>query len=193
MPKRDRVAVNQELSQILAGSDASDLLGSVIRSDRRRSGRALPDIAEQDTMTGHAVSGQYDKQTSTQPDHKSRGQAGKSVSPVAVGQADTTAEHLREGTAKQEARGQPEGRAGDRLDGRVAEARRMAESPTTTVTLRIPRELNDWLDEYIHRAWPERVRKQDLVSEGLRLVFARRGRPGEPVLPTTLLPEEESP
>lgn len=69
----------------------------------------------------------------------------------------------------------------------------MAESPTTTVTLRIPRELNDWLDEYIHRAWPEKVRKQDLVSEGLRLAFARRGRPGEPILPTTLLAEEESP
>jgi hypothetical protein len=193
MPKRDRAAVNQELSQILAGSDAPDLLGNIIRSDRRRSGRELPDTAEQDTMTGHAVSGQYDKQASTQPDHKSSGQAGKSASPVAVGQADTAAEHLREGTAKQEARGQPKGRAGDPLNGRVAEAKRMAESPTTTVTLRIPKELNDWLDEYIHRSWPERVRKQDLVSEGLRLVFARRGRPGEPILPTTLLPEEESP
>jgi hypothetical protein len=68
----------------------------------------------------------------------------------------------------------------------------MAASPTTTVTLRIPRELNDWLDEYIHRAWPQKVRKQDLVGEALRLAFARRGRPGEPVLPTPLLPEEGS-
>jgi hypothetical protein len=193
MPKRDRAAVNQELSQILAGSDASDLLGSVIRSDRRRSGRALPDIAEQDTMTGHAVSKQYDKQASTQPDHKSSGQAGKSASPVAVGQADTAADLPGAGARKQEGSGQQEGGAGDLLEGRAAEARRMAESPTTTVTLRIPRELNDWLDEYIHRAWPKKVRKQDLVGEGLRLVFARRGRPGEPILPTPLLPEEESP
>ena len=193
MPKRDRAAVNQELSQILAGSDAPDLLGNIIRSDRRRSGRELPDTAEQDTMTGNAVSGQDDNQTSTQADHRTSGPACKPASPVAVGQADTAAEHLREGTAKQETRGQPEGRVGDLLDGRVTEARCMAESPTTTVTLRIPRELNDWLDEYIHRAWPEKVRKQDLVSEGLRLVFARRGRPGEPILPTTLLPEEESP
>jgi hypothetical protein len=76
------------------------------------------------------------------------------------------------------------------MEGRIAEALRMADSPTTTVTLRIPRELNDWLDEYIHRAWPEKVRKQDLVSEGLRIVFARRGRAGEPILPTPLLPEE---
>ena len=73
---------------------------------------------------------------------------------------------------------------------RLAEGKRMAESTTTTVTLRLPQELNDWLDEYVHRAWPERVRKQELVIEGLRMLFARRGRPGEPVLPTGLLPEE---
>jgi hypothetical protein len=64
----------------------------------------------------------------------------------------------------------------------------LAESPTTTVTLRIPRALNDWLDEYVHRAWPERVRKQELVIEGLRLLFARRGRAGEPLVDTSLLP-----
>ena len=66
----------------------------------------------------------------------------------------------------------------------------MVQSATTTVTLRLPRELNDWLDEYVHRAWPERVRKQELVIEGLRMLLARRGRPGEPILPTELLPEE---
>ena len=64
----------------------------------------------------------------------------------------------------------------------------MAGSPTATVTLRLPREFNAWLDEYIHRAWPQRVHKQALVTEALQLLFARRGRPGEPVLPTELLP-----
>jgi hypothetical protein len=68
----------------------------------------------------------------------------------------------------------------------------MSGSPTVTVTLRLPRDLNDWLDEYVHHSWPERVRKQELVGEALRLAFARRGRPGEPVLPTPLLPEEAS-
>ena len=63
----------------------------------------------------------------------------------------------------------------------------MAGSPTATVTLRLPRELNAWLDEYIHRAWPERVHKQALVTEALQLLFARRGRPGEPLLETELL------
>jgi len=77
----------------------------------------------------------------------------------------------------------------DILATRLAEAKRMAESPTTTVTLRVPQELNGWLDEYVHRAWPERVRKQELVAEALRMLFVRRGRPGEAVVTTELLPE----
>lgn len=77
------------------------------------------------------------------------------------------------------------------VSGRAAESRRMSDSPTVTVTFRLPREMNDWLDEYVHRSWPERVRKQELVAEALRLLFARRGRAGEPVVPTDLLPEGE--
>jgi hypothetical protein len=177
------------MSQILGGSDATDLLGSVIRSDRRKAGRTVP-AGDDDTMTSQPVIGQYDKQASTQPDQQTSGEAGKPADPDAIGQADAATEHPGQGTAKREGRRQHGGGAADLLEGRAAEARRMAGSPTTTVTLRIPRELNDWLDEYIHRAWPEKVRKQDLVSEGLRLVFARRGRPGEPILPTALLPEE---
>jgi hypothetical protein len=107
------------------------------------------------------------------------------ASPIATGQADNVVieSPRREGRRKQERR------ADNLLESRVSEAKQMAESSTTTVTLRIPRELNDWLDEYVHRAWPERVRKQELVIEGLRLLFARRGRPGEPILETGLLPE----
>lgn len=82
-------------------------------------------------------------------------------------------------------------RVGELALDRAAEASRMSGSPTVTVTLRLPRELNDWLDEYAHRSWPERVRKQVLVAEALRLLFARRGRAGEPVVPCDLLPEGE--
>jgi len=170
MPKRDRADVSQGLSQILGGSDATDLLGSVIQSDRRRTGRAAEEDSlgatsevrtsePPDTMTSHTVSVQYDSKTISQSDHRTSGR------------------NLEQDT-------------GDLLNRRVAEAKLMAEGDTMTVTLRIPRELNEWLDEYIHRAWPQKVRKQDLVTEGLRLVFARRGRPGEPILHTALLPEE---
>jgi hypothetical protein len=58
-----------------------------------------------------------------------------------------------------------------------------------TVTLRIPQDFNVWLDEYVHRAWPQRIRKQELVVEALRMLFARRGRPGEWIAPTDLLPD----
>jgi hypothetical protein len=190
MPKRDRVAVDQELSQMLGGSDATDLLGNVIRSDRRKAGREVPAAAEQDTMTSHAVIGQYDKQAGTQTNHKTSGQTSKPASQIALGQAHSAAERSGTGAARRERGRQNEDGTDGLLECRAAEARRMAESATTTVTLRIPRELNNWLDEYIHRAWPEKVRKQDLVIEGLRLVFARRGRPGEPILPIALLPEE---
>jgi len=58
---------------------------------------------------------------------------------------------------------------------------------TMTVTLRIPQPMNDWLDDYVHQSWPERVRKQELVIEALRMLMVRRGQAGEEVLPTELL------
>lgn len=190
MPKGTRTALDLELTHILGGPAATDLLGSVIVSDRRRAGRTPPAPARHDTMTRHAVSGQYDSEASTQPDRRTDRLPSGRVRTAAPEQADTAAERPEVAAPRRaDGRGHERGTRG-LLTGRVAEAGRMAASPTTTVTLRIPRELNDWLDEYIHRAWPERVRKQDLVSEGLRLAFARRGRPGEPVLPTPLLPDE---
>jgi hypothetical protein len=87
MPKRDREAVNQGLSQILDGSETGDLLGNVIRNDRQRAGRPLSQTAEQtssevlteqanvasdDTMTGNTVIGQYDNMTNKQADNTNR-------------------------------------------------------------------------------------------------------------------------
>lgn len=65
---------------------------------------------------------------------------------------------------------------------RMAAADEMAKSPTMTVTLRIPAAFNEWLDAYRHLSYPERVVKQELVVEGLRMAYLRRGRPGEQVL-----------
>ncbi len=61
---------------------------------------------------------------------------------------------------------------------RLQEADRKSKSKTTTVTLRIPTELNDWLDEYRHLSYPQRIEKQALVIEGLRLLYMARGQPG---------------
>jgi hypothetical protein len=138
-------------------------------------------------MTSHTVIRQYDNKTGTQSDLTTIGQAGQQASPVTLRQADTTKEVPAVGAWS------PQNSTNhDLLAQRLVEAKRMAESATTTVTLRLPQELNDWLDEYIHRAWPEKVRKQELVIEGLCMLFARRGRPGEPIVPTGLLPEQSS-
>lgn len=72
---------------------------------------------------------------------------------------------------------------------RVAAAEELAETPTMTVTLRIPQGFNEWLDEYIHRSWPQKIRKQELVVEALRLLYARRGKAGEALIETALLGE----
>lgn len=61
---------------------------------------------------------------------------------------------------------------------RQREAEEKAKSQTTTVTLRIPTELNDWLDEYRHLSYPQRIEKQALVVEALRLLYMARGKPG---------------
>ncbi len=74
---------------------------------------------------------------------------------------------------------------------RIEEASKLAKSPTKTVTLRLPVELTEWLDDYVHGTWREGSRKQKLVTEALRMLYARRGKPGEPALLTDLLPEEE--
>lgn len=200
--------MNQGLSEIFGGSETADLLGSVIRSDRQRTGRSPspfkdspepgPPAAERspepyDVMTGRKVIKEYDSNTIGQAGSKADKQTDNTASPVtspiAVGEADKLPEAGDAEPPKGEPRRRAKREASELLLRRVSEATRMAESPTTTVTLRLPHELNDWLDEYVHRAWPERVRKQELVIEALRILFARRGRPGEPVLETELIPE----
>jgi hypothetical protein len=144
-------------------------------------------------MTRHAVIGEYDNPTGGQADNGATKQRHRPTSPEVMGQADNPHDLPDETPPRREARKKPASprEPAGLLARRVAEGRLMAESPTTTVTLRLPRDLNAWLDEYIHRAWPERVHKQDLVIEALRILFARRGRPGEQVLETELFPGHE--
>jgi hypothetical protein len=75
------------------------------------------------------------------------------------------------------------------LERRLAVVEELAMTPTTTVTLRLPTGLNQWLDGYLHGIWPSKLRKQALVVEALRMLVARRGGPGEEVLLTDLLAE----
>jgi hypothetical protein len=189
MPKRERTAISEELNQILDRSAETDLLGNVIRSDRHRAGRALP--ADQDTLPSHAVLGPYDKHTSTQALQRTGSQTEKHADSAALLPADCLKQPaaIRARSPRVRRNTNPHG---EMLTARLAEAARMAEGISTTLTLRIPKDFSDWLDEYVHRAWPEKVLKQQLVIEGLRMLFVRRGRPGEPILPTQLLADDST-
>lgn len=172
MANKDRAAVE---------SGISDILGNVIQSDRSRSGRGEEQPVpspQNDIMTspsiiseeGNNTVAHYDNNTLTQPD--------------SVTEKPQSSSRKRQ--PKQESKdGRP------LLERRIEEAQDLAETSTTTVTLRIPHGLNDWLDEYVHGSWPEKIKKQQLVIEALQLLFARRGKPKEEILPTELLPENE--
>jgi hypothetical protein len=137
-------------------------------------------------MTSQPVIRQPDNGTDRQPGNQADGRPDR----PATGQPDRRTHEqvrpVRQGGIRKPGRGEV-------VRVRLAEAARLAQGPTTTVTLRVPRGMNDWLDEYVHRSWPAKVLKQDLVAEALTLLFARRGRAGEPVLHTDLLPNEGEP
>jgi len=177
---KDRAAVESGLS---------DILGNVIQSDRRRAGRgeeAPPPSAHQDSMTSPIVLKEADNKTITQYDNNTVRQPNNSASPSSEAGIETAAASEKQRPTKREPKDER-----PLLQRRIAEAEALASSPTTTVTLRIPLALNDWLDEYVHGSWPEKVKKQQLVTEALQLLFARRGKPKEAILPTELLPNDE--
>ena len=185
---------NRDRADVQSGLD--DLLGSVIKSDQRTAGRArtAPDIGveekpsplDYDSMTSHTVitdtgvtaARNYDNKTNKQADNDADtptlscdSDALTAIAPKRRGPKSITPGHSQ-------------------IEKRREEAATMAEATTMTVTLRIPAALNEWLDEYVHRSWPTKVKKQELVIEALQLLFVRRGRPGEDILETELLPEK---
>lgn len=158
----------------LLGSSGLDLVGQVIASDRKRSGRGDEAPKEYDNKTSHNVISEYDNKT---------------IPPEISEEGHKVIKQERK-APPQSSQKEPKAAGKSTLETRIADARKMANSPTTTVTLRIPQEMNDWLDTYVHGAWPEKIKKQELVVEGLKLLIARRGRPKEEILSTELLPED---
>lgn len=182
MAKKDREQTKKGMDDLFAAS-GSDLVSEVIAGDRLRSGRSrIEEVENYDNMTSHNVIKQYGNKTS-QP---VRGQASRAESPPAGKQTKALPKTAKTAAAPRSKPGQDA-----TLVSRVETATKMAHSPTMTVTLRLPREMNDWLDAYVHGAWPVRIKKQELVVEGLRLLIARRGNPQEEFIETDLLPEEE--
>ena len=150
---------SKERAAVETGLD--DILGNVIKRDRAQAGR-------RDTPESINTSVTVLDNT----ENKTNVQSGNNTVTQVI---------------KQERRKKaPEGRS--LLERRVEEAKALSETATTTMTLRIPAGLNEWLDEYVHGSWPEKIKKQQLVTEALLLLYARRGKPKEEILPTEFLP-----
>ena len=183
----------------LVANGIDDLLGGVLQNDRRRHGRTSPEVGpsaspsndaveaiqpseSDDSNTSHKVIKQYDKQTDKQADLQTIGQADNAVLLLSDQKVSSTEDKPAIRKSSSEAL----------LKERSREAQQMAKSRTMTVTLRIPEELNAWLDEYVHLSFPERIKKQELVTEALQLIYARRGKAKEKVLETPLLPPQKA-
>lgn len=176
MAKRDREETKKGMNELLA-STGTDLVSDVIAGDRRRAGRGERKEKDYDTMTENNTIVPYDNKT---------------VKQVRSEESSKAIKQKKTSRAPNKGHSSPGSKPAlpAVLAARIADATRMAESPTMTVTLRIPQEMNDWLDGYVHGAWPLKVKKQELVVEGLRLLIARRGKPGEEKIRTELLPDE---
>lgn len=192
MARRERDAVRDGLAQLFG--DSPDLLAGVIWSDRVRAGRdgqtpayagteptehGEPPVHGDTHTAASPVRLDYDKQTDKHTDLPTTAHTDSPTHTPACNQAHASVKRKR----PQE----PNRLRAERL----AEADRLAAGPTLTVTLRLPQAFNAWLDEYVHRSWPVRIRKQELLGEALRLLFVHRGRAGEPLLLTDWLDSKE--
>ncbi len=167
-----------------------------------------------DTHSDIMTNGQVDEDQNLRTDQTSRNNALSGTAPPSRTDFPSRTESARAGTAPQalaapsRRKSRPASttplaahsdpllvRVEERVEGtverRVGEAEALSETPTMTVTLRIPQGFNEWLDGYVHGSWPQRIRKQELVVEALRLIYARRGKAGEEIIATPLLGEDE--
>ena len=194
MANKDRTAVESGLN---------DLLGNVIRADAQRAGRGRSETPT-DTVSSAPIletspenapqmnrEKDYDTIALTQYDIMTDGQTPQEASapePIISTHPPSVAPS---GSVKRGAKTAVTERKESRsaLSQRKEKAQAMAASQTMTVTLRIPMDFNAWLDEYVHLSWPQRIRKQELVIEALKLLYARRGKAGDEILETEVSEE----
>lgn len=128
--------------------DTESLLGNVLKRDRALSGREAPesDIAAEQ--------------------------------PVQHEEAESTPElEKQEAPTTESPKAKPTSNLTDKLTGKptkrelAAQAKALAESRFATVSLKLPEELNDWVDQYVFEHRKEKVLKQDLISRAIQLLY----------------------
>jgi hypothetical protein len=152
----------------------SDILGNVIKRDQAAGGRTEVEPSKDDINTSVNVLDNTDNKTSVQYDNNTLTQS-DIITETQVIKRDRKRKLTDERPP---------------LERRIEEAKDLSDTSTTTVTLRIPAGFNDWLDEYVHGSWPDKIKKQQLVTEALMLLYARRGKPKEEILHTELLEDK---
>lgn len=128
--------------------DTESLLGNVLKRDRELSGRDAP---ESDIAAEPRIEPEENEEAST---------------PRVSG-----------GFALEATRAKPASNLTDKLTGKptkrelAAQAKALAESRFTTVSLKLPEELNDWVDQYVFDRRKEKVLKQELISRAIQLLY----------------------
>ncbi len=175
---------NNDRAVVQSGLD--DLLGNVIKSDQKSAGRSQKELEVPVVETPIKLEPDM---TLLQYDNITQSQTNKQTNVRDNNKSDTPRELLTPTPKKRSVK--PASSESSTLEHRREEAADMARATTMTVTLRIPAPLNEWLDEYVHRSWPSKIKKQALVIEALQILYVRRGRPGEDIIETELLPEQK--
>lgn len=203
---RERRAVTEAFDEIFTNKEAApDVLGRVVANDRRKSGRGQEPAPDPEVVVPAGGGAEVSRQEPEPAGNEAYPLTSKPVSQQAYTEPDaaaavidptpatepTPAPGLPKTARAKPTPGKPSAAPGDQVNQRVTQATQMAKSSTVTVSLRMPHQLNSWLDAYVHESWPERVKKQDLIAEALRMLVARRGKAGEFIIPTELLPEDE--
>jgi hypothetical protein len=136
-----------------AADDAPDMMSRVLERDRVKNGRRPPEPEHITNLqaahiTMHEAISEYE-----QP----RTQEGSSEEARTETQADAKTPEPQRSRAAIRA-------------GAQKRAQQMASSPAIPITLRLPTELNDFLDESAHALRKKGVKKQDLVSRAVQLL-----------------------
>jgi hypothetical protein len=187
-----------------------DILGNVIRTDQQRSGRGMegtvpdatvsptpptPPLSEAAPLVSPSHDGN-DTKSDAKPEimtsHNVIEKTSDNSDNRSLTQHDNvTLKHSDNMTSNTVTSSELEETPAQILERRVSEAQQMAKSRTKTATIRIPIELDKWLNTYHKTGWELDLKKGKLVTEALMMLYARRGAPekGELglILPTELL------
>ena len=166
-----------------------DMMSRIVSKDRERAGRAAPKTTIEDTSENAQTESEVtEEETPVQPvieaeltSRNSPSAPGDNIrsnitSNITANKESNTrtkqyANEQAQKTARTRSGTSPLPEGSDYLAFIHKHAEEMARTRLIPMTLRIPEELNDWLDEYAHDHRKEGVKKQSLISRAVQLLY----------------------